>query len=93
MSAEKYAGVKRVGCNAGLGFGGDMNIMQAPNVGVGGSLHGHRNIEIVGESNGHQWFLNDIAGKKMECCLDCGIIRRRDDKNKQCRGKVTVAIR
>lgn len=29
----------------------------------------------------------------MICCRDCGIIRRADDNNKQCRGVVKVGLR
>lgn len=48
---------------------------------------------IVAQSNGHSWIEQKYAGKKMECCLDCGITRRRDDKNSQCKGRVKVVVR
>jgi hypothetical protein len=49
----------------------------------------HNPDVIVGESNGHTW----IKWHKMICCRDCGFIRRADDKNKPCRGKVGITLR
>jgi hypothetical protein len=45
---------------------------------------------IIGESNGHRWF---NYNSKLVCCIDCGIVRRADDRNKQCPGKVSVSLR
>ena len=37
------------------------------------------------QKNGHDWgFWKD---NQFQCCKTCGIIRRRDDKNGECRGK------
>lgn len=44
---------------------------------------------IIAESNGHKWIRFD----KLVCCRDCGIVRRADDNNKPCRGKVKVTLR
>lgn len=45
--------------------------------------------EVIAESNGHHW----IKWRHFVCCRDCGFIRRADDKNKPCRGVVTVGPR
>ena len=37
----------------------------------------------------HDWWV----WRGMTCCKKCGIIRRRDGKNKACRGVVKVALR
>ncbi len=37
----------------------------------------------------NQWFLY----RNIECCKVCGIVRRRDEKNKPCRGPVAVRTR
>lgn len=47
--------------------------------------------EVVGESNGHVWIKADWI--KYVCCRKCGIIRRADDKNKQCPGVVGISLR
>lgn len=39
----------------------------------------------------HEWFVPEFIG--YECCRKCGIVRRRDDKNNPCRGKVRVTLR
>lgn len=39
----------------------------------------------------HDWFKPDFIPH--ECCRKCGIVRRRDDKNGPCRGKVTLSLR
>jgi hypothetical protein len=42
-------------------------------------------------TNGHQWgIFNKDA---FECCKQCGLVRRRDDKNSQCKGRVRVEMR
>lgn len=43
------------------------------------------------ESSGHQWFY--FQHDKFQCCRNCGLVRRDDDKNSQCRGKVKVELR
>ena len=47
--------------------------------------------KIIAETNGHKWFY--LEKDKMQCCRDCGIIRRQDDKNSPCRGKVKITFR
>lgn len=47
---------------------------------------------IIAESNGHRWIAPAFMKGKV-CCLDCGILRRLDDKNKPCPGVVSVALR
>jgi len=44
---------------------------------------------VIGRSNGHRW----IDWRSIICCADCGFIRRADDKNKPCRGTVSVGPR
>lgn len=44
---------------------------------------------VIAESNGHKWM--DWSG--MICCRDCGILRRPDDDNNPCKGKVSIALR
>lgn len=39
----------------------------------------------------HDWFVPGFI--KYECCRLCGIIRRRDGKNKPCRGPVRLGLR
>lgn len=39
----------------------------------------------------HDWFVPKFIG--YECCRKCGYVRRADDKNKPCRGVVTVSVR
>lgn len=55
-----------------------------------------RKYEAMGESNGHHWIkfeTNTIKGAFLVCCRDCGTVRRRDDKNKPCPGKVGISLR
>jgi hypothetical protein len=50
-------------------------------------------------SNGHEWWMwRSPAAEKhglpfMECCKNCGFIRRADDRNKPCKGHVKVGLR
>jgi len=37
----------------------------------------------------HYWMMFGT----LPCCAHCGIVRRRDGKNRPCRGKVRVALR
>ena len=39
----------------------------------------------------HIWFIPDFM--KVECCKICGIVKRRDGKNKPCEGKPKVGPR
>jgi hypothetical protein len=45
--------------------------------------------KIIAQSNGHKW----IEDRGMIYCLDCGWVRRPDDRNKPCQGKAEVALR
>lgn len=45
--------------------------------------------EVIAVSNGHHW----VERFNLVCCRDCGIVRRADDRNKPCRGKVRVELR
>lgn len=42
-------------------------------------------------SGKHAWF--KFQDDKFDCCAWCGVIRRSDDKNKPCPGKVKVSLR
>jgi Zn-finger protein len=46
---------------------------------------------VLAESNGHRWI--EPKSGEWQCCKDCGIIRRADDTNKPCKGKVRVELR
>lgn len=46
---------------------------------------------IVAETNGHKWFF--FSDDKFMSCRVCGMIRRADDKNSPCRGKVRLDLR
>lgn len=48
-------------------------------------------IEVAERERYHRWFVPKGIG--YECCRDCGIVRRADDKNSPCRGKVRVGPR
>jgi hypothetical protein len=41
----------------------------------------------------HDWFVPNGLERLGECCRDCGIVRRADDLNGPCRGKVRVELR
>lgn len=45
-------------------------------------------FEIV---RAHKWHFP--AGIEYECCRDCGIVRRADDRNRPCIGPVRVGLR
>ncbi len=44
-------------------------------------------------TNGHHWVTLTFTRSTLVCCRDCGIVRRRDDRNKPCRGIVGVTPR
>lgn len=46
---------------------------------------------VIGESNGHKWIKPEWLD--WQSCLACGIVRRGDDKNKPCPGKVFISLR
>lgn len=48
---------------------------------------------VHAESNGHRWHWVQYARARLECCAACGIVRRRDDKNSQCKGPTKVKTR
>lgn len=48
-----------------------------------------RAYDVVARSNGHEW----INWHGMQTCLQCGIVRRTDDQNKPCKGRVKIAPR
>lgn len=47
--------------------------------------------KVVDESNGHKWFY--FKHDTFQSCVNCGIIRRKDDKNMPCKGKVKISLR
>lgn len=47
---------------------------------------------VLDVSNGHHWIKFSDRVSYL-ACRDCGIIRRDDDKNKPCKGKVNVKPR
>ena len=52
------------------------------------------NTEIIAETNGHRWFIykGKLLKAEIVMCLDCGNVRRQDDKNSQCKGKVKIVL-
>jgi hypothetical protein len=44
-------------------------------------------------SNGHVWAEWKFTKRTLICCNNCGIVRRADDSNKLCRGKIRVGLR
>lgn len=48
-------------------------------------------IEVAERERYHRWFMYVPLGH--ECCRDCGVVRRADNQNGPCRGKVHVALR
>ena len=56
----------------------------------------NRECEIMGtapcfEPVRHQW--GNFVALSWESCKFCGVVRRRDDKNGPCKGRVTVSTR
>ena len=43
------------------------------------------------KSNGHRW--GHYKDWKLETCRYCGMVRRADDKNSPCKGKVKLGLR
>lgn len=39
----------------------------------------------------HCWF--SFSGNAIESCASCGVVRKRNDSNKPCKGIVTVVLR
>lgn len=48
---------------------------------------------VIAESNGHKWAEWQFVSMTLVCCNLCGIVRRKDDQNKPCKGVVKVALR
>lgn len=42
-------------------------------------------------SGDHAWFF--FKDDKFECCAWCGIVKRKDGKNKPCLGKTKISFR
>ncbi len=49
--------------------------------------------EVIARTNGHEWANWVFKSMTLVCCNNCGIIRRPDDNNKPCKGRVDVALR
>lgn len=49
-----------------------------------------RVTEIIG---GHTWGHVVVSMISGECCRTCGMMRRRDRKNKPCRGRPEITLR
>ncbi len=49
--------------------------------------------EVFARTNGHEWAKWEFASMTLVCCNQCGIVRRRDDSNKPCKGKVRIGLR
>ena len=50
--------------------------------------------EIVGEEDGHIWIKHRMfKDKGWITCKKCGIIKKKDGKNKPCRGQVRITTR
>ena len=49
--------------------------------------------QVFDRSNGHEWAKWEFVSMTLVCCNQCGIVRRPDDKNKPCKGKVKVGLR
>lgn len=49
--------------------------------------------EIIAKTNGHIWRSYSFRSREIVCCEKCGVIRRSDDKNNPCKGKVKIALR
>lgn len=56
--------------------------------------HNLTEIDLIRE-HGHVFVSMEKIGLTMkgQCCLVCGILRRRDGSNKPCKGAVTVEFR
>lgn len=53
-------------------------------------------MTVIAESNGHHWIVysgRSSGSSAIQCCRDCGIVRRADDKNNPCKGVVKVVTR
>lgn len=48
---------------------------------------------VFDRSNGHEWAKWEFTSMTLVCCNICGIVRRADDKNRPCKGKVKVGLR
>lgn len=50
-------------------------------------------MPVIARSNGHEWQEWKFVSMTLVCCRNCGIVRRPDDKNSPCKGRVRVALR
>lgn len=41
----------------------------------------------------HEWVERKFSEMTLTCCNKCGIVKRRDGKNKPCRGVVKIGLR
>ena len=46
-------------------------------------------MRCMATTNLHTWWL----WQGIECCKVCGIVRRKDDKNKPCKGPTRIVLR
>jgi hypothetical protein len=53
-------------------------------------MSGEREHVTTGQSHGHHW---GFYGAPWETCWVCGVVRRIDDKNSECKGPVKVTLR
>lgn len=51
----------------------------------------HKEALAKAKDGEHAWF--KFKDDNFDCCAKCGIIRRKDDKNKPCPGKVKIELR
>lgn len=58
-----------------------------------GLSNGSRTNTIKTADDDHEWKPYSIGAQKIQVCKRCGVVRRADDKNNKCRGKVRVVSR
>ena len=51
----------------------------------------HKEAMSKAKDGEHAWF--KFKDDNFNCCAKCGIIQRKDGKNKACPGKVKIALR
>lgn len=49
--------------------------------------------KVFDRSNGHEWAKWEFTSMTLICCNQCGLVRRPDDKNNPCKGKVKIGLR
>lgn len=50
-------------------------------------------FHVTAKSNGHVWGVVVPSIVASESCAVCGLMRRRDDLNSQCKGPVQIELR